>query len=170
MRGSTSCNAHHSGTMMTNAREHVLPRRPPPLDAAFRPASLALRAFDARVRDDTMAQDVVIAVARDDDAVSHFSCRLLRDADATRETNATVLERYVKFLLWSRGGWRVEIDGIPCPGRFSELPHAVRAREAARTGNRGRKFAGTRRGLLTVLRRFIWRIPTPTMSDATARH
>ncbi len=52
-----------------------------------------------------------VAVWRDHGSVSVFSSRLRGPEYA--EANYRYLERYVKFLLWSVGGWRVTVDGCP---------------------------------------------------------
>ena len=50
-----------------------------------------------------------VAVERDGGSVSVFSSRLRGEEYA--EANLRYMERYVKFLLWSVGGWRVRISG-----------------------------------------------------------
>ena len=50
-----------------------------------------------------------VAVWRDHGSVSVFSSRLRGEEYA--EANYRYLERYVKFLLWSVGGWRVSVCG-----------------------------------------------------------
>lgn len=86
----------------------IAPRLVPPLDPAFRPASLARRAFE---RDATVP--VRLALEQTDGSVFHVATRVLgADAGQSVDTvNAYFLERLVKFLLWSYGGWRVWVDG-----------------------------------------------------------
>src|SRR4029453_18745580 len=40
-----------------------------------------------------------------------FETRLLPESHPHSEANFPYLERFVKFLLWSRGGWRIHVDG-----------------------------------------------------------
>lgn len=84
----------------------IAPRLAPPLDPAFRPASLACRAFerDARV-------PVRLALEQTDGSVFHFNTRVLEGGAEVESTNDYFIERLVKFLLWSYGGWRIWIDG-----------------------------------------------------------
>jgi predicted NBD/HSP70 family sugar kinase len=43
--------------------------------------------------------------------VFRFDTRLLPHSHPQAGANAMVLERFVKFILWSRGGWRIYVDG-----------------------------------------------------------
>ncbi len=82
------------------------PRLAPPLDPRFRPAALATRAFrkEARI-------PVRLALEQADGSVFRFALDVLPPAHPHAAANADFLERYVKFLLWSRGGFRVHVDG-----------------------------------------------------------
>lgn len=89
----------------------IAPRILPPLDPAFRPAALAQRAFAAEVAANKRAVPVRLALEQADGAVFHFDTAVFPlDAPRARE-NFFFVERLVKFLLWSRGGFRVYIDG-----------------------------------------------------------
>ncbi len=89
----------------------VAPRVTPVLDAAFRPAVLAVRAFRQLV--DTTAAGVPIRIALEqaDGSVFCFETRVLPESHPQAAANGPFLERLVKFLLWSRGGWRIYVDG-----------------------------------------------------------
>ncbi len=85
------------------------PRTGPPFDPGFRPMVLAYRAYRAAVR----PQDEVpvrVAVERENGLVSTFTIRVSTDP-ALAPATAFLVERIVKFLLWSRGGWKVSYDG-----------------------------------------------------------
>jgi predicted NBD/HSP70 family sugar kinase len=43
--------------------------------------------------------------------VFRFDIEVLPDAHPQAHANTRYVERYVKFLLWSRGGWRIYLDG-----------------------------------------------------------
>lgn len=90
---------------------HVSPKCVPALDAQFRPAALATRAFGARVQSSGQAQTVRLALEQTDGSVHHFSTEIFSDAANQHEANHQHLERITKFLLWSRGGWRIYFDG-----------------------------------------------------------
>jgi predicted NBD/HSP70 family sugar kinase len=82
------------------------PLLPPPLEPGFRPAALACRAFAAEA-----SVPVRIALEQADGSVFHFNKRLLPTNHAAAGCNFLYLERLIKFLLWSRGGYRVFLDG-----------------------------------------------------------
>jgi predicted NBD/HSP70 family sugar kinase len=91
----------------------VPPRINPPLDAAFRPAVLANRAFREQVRATSNPVPVRLALEQTDGSVSHFITQIFADNHPQAAGNATFIERIVKFLLWSRGGFRIHVDGPP---------------------------------------------------------
>src|SRR5262245_57893679 len=85
------------------------PRVVPPLDSAFRPAVLANRAFRQRVHSGNPVP-VRLALEQTDGNVSHFETEVSSEPGLA-SANAFYLERIVKFLLWSRGGFRLHVDG-----------------------------------------------------------
>jgi predicted NBD/HSP70 family sugar kinase len=89
----------------------VAPKVTPALDPDFRPAVLAVRAYQARVDEAPDAIPVRLALEQADGTAFRFDIRVLPDAHPQAAANFTFLERLVKFLLWSRGGWRIYIDG-----------------------------------------------------------
>ena len=82
----------------------------PALDPAFRPAVLAVRAFAARVREAGSGVPVRLALEQADGSVFRFDLYVLPAGHPEAAGNVAFLERYVKFLLWSRGGWRLHVD------------------------------------------------------------
>jgi predicted NBD/HSP70 family sugar kinase len=82
----------------------------PALEPGFRPAALAVRAFDAMARESGRPVTVRMALEQTDGSVFHFETRLLPPGHPHATGNAVHLERLVKFILWSRGGWRLHID------------------------------------------------------------
>jgi predicted NBD/HSP70 family sugar kinase len=87
------------------------PRIAPVLDADFRPAVLTLRAFRERVRATGKPVPVRIALEQTDGSVYHFHTEVFSEGTSSAAGNYTHIERIVKFLLWSRGGWRIYFDG-----------------------------------------------------------
>jgi len=83
----------------------------PVLDAQFRPAVLANRAFREQVRESRNPLPVRIALEQTDASVYHFNTEVFSEDAPPGAGNYTYLERIVKFLLWSRGGWRIYFDG-----------------------------------------------------------
>ena len=92
----------------------IAPRVTPVLDPAFRPAVLANRAFRALARSTAGSVTVRLALEQTDGTVSHFTTPILPDSHPQAAGNFTYLERIAKFLLWSRGGFRIHFDG-PAP-------------------------------------------------------
>jgi predicted NBD/HSP70 family sugar kinase len=92
----------------------VAPRITPVLDPAFRPAVLANRAFRELVHATAGAVPVRIALEQADGSVFRFELAVLPESHQQAAGNAVFVERFVKFLLWSRGGWRIHFDG-PAP-------------------------------------------------------
>jgi predicted NBD/HSP70 family sugar kinase len=91
----------------------IAPRVGAPLDPDFRPAVLATRGFAERARSTPDAVPVRLALEQTDGSVFHFDTRVLPSSHPDATANAVHLERLVKFILWSRGGWRIYVDGPP---------------------------------------------------------
>jgi predicted NBD/HSP70 family sugar kinase len=89
----------------------VAPRITPVLDPHFRPAVLANRAFRDLVRASGRPARLRLALEQTDGSISHFLTEVLPADHPAAAGNFTYVERLVKFLLWSRGGWRLYVDG-----------------------------------------------------------
>jgi len=98
---------------MTNTTSSLLvpPRVRPVLDLSFRPAVLAVKEFAALVESTSAGVPVGLALEQSDGSVFRFDTRVLPESHAQAAENFRFVERLVKFLLWSRGGWRIYIDG-----------------------------------------------------------
>lgn len=99
----------------------VAPRIVPVLDPAFRPAVLATRAYRQLVAATPGRVPVRLAIEQADGSVFRFDLEVLPPDHPQAAANAVYLERFVKFVLWSRGGWRLHIDAP------TELVEALRA-------------------------------------------
>jgi predicted NBD/HSP70 family sugar kinase len=91
----------------------VPPRITPALDPSFRPAVLANRAFRDLVLRSGQPVPVRLALEQTDGTVSHFQTEVLPEAHPSSAGNSIYLERIARFLLWSRGGFRLHFDGPP---------------------------------------------------------
>lgn len=82
------------------------PRIQPPLDEEFRPAALQTRSFlkPARRSD----APIEIALERSPNSISRATFAGLETDDGS---NFFLIERWVKFLLWSRGGHKIYFAG-----------------------------------------------------------
>jgi len=89
----------------------VAPRVIPVLDPGFRPAVLAVRAFRSLVDGTGSSVPVRIALEQTDGSVFHFETEVLPESHPQASANVAYVERFVKFLLWARGGWRIYVDG-----------------------------------------------------------
>ncbi len=99
------------GFSMNGSFELVEPRFVPPLDAGFRPATLANRAFLKGVEEAGGGVPLVLALERPDGAVSRFETRVFPEDHPQADANLMYAERVLKFLLWQRGGWKVTVGG-----------------------------------------------------------
>jgi predicted NBD/HSP70 family sugar kinase len=87
------------------------PRVTPVLDPLFRPAVLAHAAFRRLVEQSSDEVRVRIALEQADGSVFRFDLSVLPDSHPDARANVAYIERFVKFILWSRGGWRIHFDG-----------------------------------------------------------
>src|SRR2546423_9524081 len=91
--------------------ELAAPRIVPVLDPEFRPAVLANRAFKAKVDKAGDGVPVRIALEQKEGNVSRSDTQALVQAHPASAGNFFYLERMIKLLLWSRGGFRIYFDG-----------------------------------------------------------
>jgi predicted NBD/HSP70 family sugar kinase len=89
----------------------IKPRVVPPLDGQFCPAVLAQRAFRAGASATGNPVRIQIALERSDGSVSHFESEVFPPDDPNASANFLIVERLLKFLLWSRGGFKVHFAG-----------------------------------------------------------
>ena len=99
----------------------------PPLDAGFRPASLAHRHVREQLR--SAGVPLVIGLERSGGEVSRFETAVLPDDHPEAGANVHYVERLVKFLLWQRGGYRIYVGG---PRRIGESIRACYAPDGLR--------------------------------------
>ncbi len=95
--------------LLNNGLRLVAPTTGPALDTAFRPAVLANRAY--RTAAGQRPLPVRIALERADGGVSRFDTHIADESLAEAAGNFFYIERLLKFLLWSRGGWKVHFSG-----------------------------------------------------------
>jgi predicted NBD/HSP70 family sugar kinase len=87
------------------------PKVTPVLDPSFRPAVLATRQFQRAVQASPKAVPIGLALEQADGSIFHYDTRILPEDDPRAGVNFRHVERLVKFLLWSRGGFRVYVAG-----------------------------------------------------------
>jgi predicted NBD/HSP70 family sugar kinase len=81
---------------------------PAPLDPGFAPAVLFNRDYVGSVRASRKSVPLVLGLERENGLVSRFETVVHREADAA---TLRYVERIVKFLIWSRGGWLLYVGG-----------------------------------------------------------
>jgi predicted NBD/HSP70 family sugar kinase len=97
--------------MNNNGLALVAPKVTPVLDPLFRPAVLANRAFRALVHSTGNPISVGLALEQTDGNVSHFRTEILPESHPQAAGNFVYLERILRLLLWSRGGFRIHFRG-----------------------------------------------------------
>jgi predicted NBD/HSP70 family sugar kinase len=97
---------------MSQPYERLLqaPKLLPALDHGFRPAVLANRAFQVQVAA-AGALPVTIALEQADGSIFHHRTEVFPETHPLAPANHRHLERLTKFLLWSRGGFRLHLAG-----------------------------------------------------------
>ncbi len=83
----------------------------PPLDPRFRPAGRARRALEERLRASGVGVPVALAVEQPGGTVSRHDTLVHLDGHPDGPESRRSCARLLKFLLWSRGGTRVHVDG-----------------------------------------------------------
>jgi predicted NBD/HSP70 family sugar kinase len=96
---------------MASSLLRVPPKFVPPLDPEHRPAWLGNRNFEAAAKKTRKAVSMVFAVEAAAGAVTRFETVALPPGHPQSAENLAYAERVVKFLLWSRGGWKVSVAG-----------------------------------------------------------
>lgn len=91
----------------------VRPEIIPPLDEEFCPASLVNRRYREMVEESGASKPVGIAIEKPDGSTSVIETKILPQGHIYSDINYLYIERMVKFLLWSRGGYRIYISGAP---------------------------------------------------------
>jgi len=81
------------------------------LDGQFRPAVLANRAFGQAVKASGKALPVQLALERADGSISRYQTTVLPEGHPEEASSFTFVERLLKFLLWSRGGYKIHFAG-----------------------------------------------------------
>jgi predicted NBD/HSP70 family sugar kinase len=90
----------------------------PVLDPGFMPASLITRTFKAAVQDSGSPVPVTIALEQEDGSIFHFSTDVFPAGHPHARCNLKIVERLVKFALWSRGGYRIYFKGPTILGEY----------------------------------------------------
>jgi predicted NBD/HSP70 family sugar kinase len=82
-----------------------------PLDPGFSPLVLARREYRQEVEASGSVVDCALVIERHDNLRSRFDFQLLEPNDRNIGQTYCYVERMLKFLLWSRGGWKITFAG-----------------------------------------------------------
>jgi predicted NBD/HSP70 family sugar kinase len=96
---------------------------PAPLDPQFQPAVLFNRDYVAAARKSGRAAPLVLGLERESGLLSRYETIVLPEADTL---TLRYVERLVKFLLWSRGGWKLHVGGPKEIGAYLRKLYAPR--------------------------------------------
>lgn len=102
----------------------------PPLHDTFAPAVLANRGFLKAVDDSGQSVPLSIALERGNGQISVFRTRCFDENSSSASLNLPYVERLVKFLLWSRGGWRIVIGGPKTVYEYVKQAYAPGGKQA----------------------------------------
>ncbi len=100
-----------------------LPNIKAPLDPGFQPAVWFNRQYVENARASGQAVPLVLGLERESGLCSRFETVARPGGDA--ETLRYV-ERIVKFLMWSRGGWKLHVGGPKTIGEFIRKTYSMR--------------------------------------------
>jgi predicted NBD/HSP70 family sugar kinase len=98
-------------TAATPASFLVAPRVEPPLDPGFRPITLARRSLEAAARASGRAVPVVVALEQPGGSIDLRETVVIEAGRRGAAASRALCERLIKSMLWSRGGWRLWVDG-----------------------------------------------------------
>src|SRR5512136_1237172 len=106
----------------------VAPRIVPPYDPGFRPLILSYRSYEAGVRASGNSK-INLGIERENGFVATFGFRA-EPGNHPDEATIYLIERFVKFLLWSRGGWKIYFDGPPEIGQRLRTAYEIKGSRA----------------------------------------
>ena len=101
----------------------VQPAIAAPLDPGFQPAIHFNRSYRAAVRTSGRGVPLVLGLERENGLLSRFETEVFSQPDAATRL---YVERIVKFLLWSRGGWKLHFGGPKALGEYIRKTYSLR--------------------------------------------
>lgn len=110
---SSIARAHRSGKPIPPMTLPIKAAFKPILDPEFVPAILWTRAYLGKVARDPKARQIHLALSRPDGTTFRWSGPILSPGAGNDSLTLRHIERTVKFLLWQKGGSRLQIAGAP---------------------------------------------------------
>lgn len=102
----------------------VKPQIVPPLDPDFRPIALGNRAFLDAVHQSGKGVSIAIALERSGGLIATFKTQVFGEGAGMEDANCRYVERLVKSMLWSYGGWKITIGGSKSVGEYLKKAYA----------------------------------------------
>ncbi|HBF37598.1 MAG TPA: transcriptional regulator, partial [Firmicutes bacterium] len=96
----------------------------PELDPEFRPAILEYQAYVKAVRESGNSVLVRIALERNDHQVSMLEIPSFKNDSPMFDMGLLYIERFVKTLLWQKGGWKLIIGGSSSVAKYFKQVYA----------------------------------------------
>jgi predicted NBD/HSP70 family sugar kinase len=103
---------------MNNGSFQAKPQFIPAFDPDFRPAALELAAFSKAVAESGQSLPLKIALERNDGLISTGEMQIFAPDSELFDSNFFYVERFIKTLLWQKGGWRLIIGGPEPVGAY----------------------------------------------------
>lgn len=94
-----------------------------PLDPGFKPAILFNREYQNNLHSSKNGVPLVLGLERENGLISRFETLVSPTADPT---TLFYVERIVKFLIWSRGGWKLHFGGPKSIGEAIKKTYSSR--------------------------------------------
>lgn len=89
-----------------------------PLDTNFSPAILAIEAFENEVKASLKYQHINIGLKRSENDISVYQTVVFDHSSANIRDNEFYLERLIKALLWTKGGYQILFKGPKALGEY----------------------------------------------------
>ncbi|MCP5098665.1 MAG: ROK family protein [Chloroflexi bacterium] len=112
-----------------NSLLQIIPNQIPPLDQNFRPMVIGNRSFRSAIAQANDTETVTIGIERNAGLVYRIELEIFAPGSPHDEDAYTYIERAIKFILWSRGGWKIIIAG---PASITERIYAAYQPDGAR--------------------------------------
>lgn len=118
----------------------IVPKILPPLDPGFRPPVLAWKAYREEARTSRAAAPARIALERENKLTAVFELSVFPEHHH-KEATCRLVERTAKFLLWSRGGWKIVFQGPVSVAGILEQAYAAEGSRAFDAGLMARVYS-----------------------------
>lgn len=96
----------------------VSPQTPPPLDKGYVAPILVNRRYRQAVKEAAQTARLALAIEREDGRVCRGDVDIIAPGSAHDADTFQFLDRHIKFLIWSRGGWKIHIAGPDAVCRY----------------------------------------------------